>query len=83
MSYDVNDPDLVSLQVINPSKSEHENDVVTNVFYGGMNKKKAAKKAHDKNEAFYKWMRSLNPQMNSDVRIETHHFEYTKKEDKR
>lgn len=81
MSYDENDPDLLNLEIINPAVSEHPSDIVTNVRYGGMNKK-TAKKAADRDEQFYKWVKSLNA--NSDgVSRETHHFQYTKREYKR
>jgi hypothetical protein len=61
MSYDINDEDLISVEVINPSKSTHKSDIVSDVFYGPKSKQNAKKTTKTgNNEEFYKWVRSLN-----------------------
>lgn len=80
MSYDVNDEDVVSVEVINPSVSEHKTDYVSNVIYTSQsnNKKKTAKKAQARNnDAFYKWVKGLNPDTDG-IKTQTQNFEYSR-----
>ena len=66
----------VDIQVITPPrKTENESDVVSNVFYGKKTKANA-QKVKNNEEQFYKWVKSLNPEMNRDVKSETHNFSY-------
>jgi hypothetical protein len=69
------DNDIVDFEIINPSKSEHKSDYVSNVFYGPRTKANA-KKVKDREEAFYRWAKGLNPNLNRDVITETNHFQY-------
>ena len=77
MSIDITDDDVISVEVIDPAKPEHKSEVVSNVFYGPKTKQNA-KRVHDREEAFYKFVKSLN-QDTDGVRTETTHFNYTTK----
>jgi hypothetical protein len=70
MSYDLNDEDIESIEIIDPGKATHKSEVVSNVVYSAHPNKGNAKKTTKagNNEAFYKWMRSLNS--NSEERRE-------------
>jgi hypothetical protein len=77
MSYDIeNDEDVVDVQVITPSKSGHKTDYASNVFYGPPTKRNA-KKVKNREEAFYKWVKGLNPDTDG-IKTETTNFEYSK-----
>jgi hypothetical protein len=85
MSIDSTDEDVISVEYVDLSKSPHQIDNVSNVFYGPQSHttKRDSKKSkggnnNNNNEAFYKWVKSLNPSLNSDVRTETNHFTYTR-----
>jgi hypothetical protein len=85
MSIDSTDEDVISIEHVDLSKSPHQIDNVSNVFYGpqsytnkrGSKKSKGGNNNSNNNDAFYKWVKSLNPSLNQDVRTETHHFTYT------
>jgi hypothetical protein len=73
MSYDENDEDMISVEIINTGESTHKTDVAHNVFYTGRKRTKANSRNNE--EQFFKWVKSLNPNTDG-IKTETHNFEY-------